>query len=238
MADPRQAERERQALAYLRQELGDRAPAAITVVASFGERPLEDEGPMTLFAFDLPPVGGDCPPYAGSAGNRGTPVDGGSTEAAGAPLRHYVVAGETQPNYFPAYGLDPDDAYSLHIGTRFMLEMQIGLADPADEPPQAREAVYAAVRQVAAGVSAAGGTAVPAVPGATDAAAEDVSLAALFRVQGALYGVYRLRVAGEPVYFLGADSPPGFYRLTHLPPQVVLRLHLGKLIRAERGEPA
>jgi hypothetical protein len=194
-------QRERDALAYLRDQLDDRAPRSLTPEASFAEAPLEDEGPATVFSFDLPAADAAC-------------------VTAGASPRHYVVSGSTRPNYFPAYGLDPDDAYSLHIGTRFMLDMQIGLADPADEPSAARDAMCSTVRQVA-----------------PDIAIQDESLAALFRASDALYAVYRLRVGGEPVYFLGADCPPGFYRMADLPPQVVLRLHLGKLIRAERSGP-
>jgi hypothetical protein len=45
--------------------------------------------------------------------------------------------------------------------------------------------------------------------------------------------IYRLRVGGLEVYGCGADCPPGFYPLTPHPPQVVLRLHLGQVIRHE-----
>ena len=59
-------------------------------------------------------------------------------------------------------------------------------------------------------------------------------MAALFQCEERLFAVYRLTLNGaETAYFMGGDCPPGFYRLTEHPPQVALRLHLGKLIRAE-----
>jgi hypothetical protein len=61
---------------------------------------------------------------------------------------------------------------------------------------------------------------------------------AAFAAEGAVHAVCRVTVADEEVYVVTADAPPGIYRQTHLPPHVVYRLHLGKLIRAEREEPA
>ncbi|MFQ5806671.1 MAG: hypothetical protein ACE5I3_09495, partial [Phycisphaerae bacterium] len=130
--------------------------------------------------------------------------------------KHYVAVGETEPNFFPAYGLSPDDAYSFHVGTRFALEMGLQMVDASLEPPGARPLLRAAVRSYAAG-----------------AKLEKEELAALFRCEEGLFAVYRLTLDGQDVYCMGADCPPGFYRMTAQPPQVALRLHLGKLIRAE-----
>jgi len=130
--------------------------------------------------------------------------------------RHYVAIGATEPTYFPAYGLDAEAAYSFHVGTRFMLGMRIERMDPALEPPGARDAVRAIASQHAPGVRF-----------------EMVELAALFRCGDDYFAVYRVRVDGEPAYFMGADCPPGVYHMADHPPQAALRLHLGQLIRAE-----
>lgn len=195
-SDPRSA-----ALAYLRGVLGDRAPADAQPVAAFDERPLDGEGPVHLFEFPLT-VGG-----------------GGVCEAAAA--RHFVVVGETEPNYFPAYDLTPDEAYSFHVGTRFMLVMEIEKVDATLEPPGARERMRQFVAQYARG-----------------AALESEEVAGLFRCEEAYLAVYRLRLAGEDVYCMGGDGPPGFYRKTQYAPQMALRLHLGHAIRAEARQAA
>ena len=202
MVEPEQKSRESAALAYLAEQLGPRAPSKLTFVSTFAETPLDGEGAVSLFSFSLTPE-----PGAAACGS--PPPDG----------LHYVVAGETVANYFPAYGLDADDAYSLHIGTRFLLEMRIGRIDPDQESPGFRDAMHGAIRETLAGVEI-----------------EHESLAGLFRGDEQTYAVYRLTLKGEDVYFMGGDCPPGFYRLAQWPPQVALRLHLGKLIRAERAE--
>jgi hypothetical protein len=187
---------------YLALQLGGRAPERLVPVATFSERPLAGEGPVTIFCFDLP------------AGTPGTPAFGGRDP------RHYVVVGQTVPNYFPSYGLDADDAYSLHIGTRFMLEMQISRAEPTDEPPGARETL----RKFVQGCN-------------PRAAIGPDELMMLFRCEDRLFAVYRVAVVGRRLYCMGGDLPPGFYDLADHPPQVALRLHLGKLIREEaRGD--
>lgn len=195
--DARQAE----ARAYLERELGARAPGTLTLVAEIAEQPLDGEGAVSLFAFDLPPTGAAC--------------------GRNADARHYVVVGETTSNYFPAYGLSPDDAYSLHVGTRFMLGLEIALADPCAEPPTAREDVRRFV-----------GLCNPDVP------IEGLELAAIFRCAEELYAVYVVSLGGRRVYCFGADCPPGFSELTQHPPQVALRLHLGRLIRREARDEA
>lgn len=192
-----QAAAERQAREYLAQQLGSTAPEALRLEAEFDESPLEGEGRTSIWSFVLA-LPGAC--------------------AAGGPAvqRHYVAVGQTQPNYFPAWGLDADDAYSVHVGTRFMLEMGMQRVEPQLEPPGAREELHRFVQRYAGG-----------------ARLERESLAALFRCDEAYFAVYRLTLAGQDVYCMGADCPPGFYSLTEHPPQVALRLHLGKLIRAE-----
>ncbi len=187
---------ERAALEYLSGQLGQRAPRTLRFEAVFDENPLEGEGRTELFSFDLPPaIAGSC---------------------SAQDLRHYVAVGETVPNYFPGYGLDAEDAYCFHLGTRFMLTMEMQRVDPELEPPGARGAARAFV-----------------AAHAPQARVSDPQLAGLFRCEDEYYAVYRLELDGQPVYFMGADCPPGFYRMTSYPPQAALRLHLGKLILAE-----
>ncbi|RMF74142.1 MAG: hypothetical protein D6744_14880 [Planctomycetota bacterium] len=189
---------ESQALAYLRKVLGERAPRYITLEREFAEAPLDGEGAAMLFSFDL------------------EPGPGAAQSCTASDRRHYVVAGRTEPNYFPAYGLDADRGYSVHIGTRFMLEMRVAIADPNDEPPGARSGVERFIAEYAAA-----------------APYEPLELAALFRCEDEYFAVYRTRIADTEYYCFGAACPSGAYAMTHLPPQAVLRLHLGQVIRAE-----
>ncbi len=195
--------RETAAREYLAAALGERAPRVLRAEGEIAESPLDGEGEVSIFAFDL--VVGACE---------------GAHPASGA-RPHRVVVGRTVPNYYPSFGLNLDDAYSLHVGTRFMLEMQIERVEPGEEPAGAREQVAGYVR----------GT----NPRAT---LDDAQLAGLFRCDDKLFAVYKLIISGQPVYCMGADCPPGFYQLTQHPPQVALRLHLGKLIRFEARRPA
>ena len=66
------------------------------------------------------------------------------------PVDYYVVVGLTEPNYYPAGGLEADDAFVLHLGTRFMLVMGIGLA--GDERLKDYDAV-ADTRQIVGSVA-------------------------------------------------------------------------------------
>jgi hypothetical protein len=179
------------ALSYLRGQLGEAAPAALGAATLFTHCPLEGEGPVILFGFEADRGGGREP--------------------------YYVAVGRTEPNYYPAYGLDADDAYSLHLGTRFMLVMGV-----AQRPERAGDAYDAAGDARAIAVRVAG-----------DRPVEDVRVAATFDVDGQLHSVLRARLAGEEVYIMGRDAPPGFSRRTDLPPQVVYRLHLGVVLRRE-----
>ncbi|MBK8913860.1 MAG: hypothetical protein IPM64_04520 [Phycisphaerales bacterium] len=152
--------------------------------------------------------------------------------AAGA-IPHYVAVGGEFPNYFPAYGLDADEAFSLYIGTVFMLEMSVTRADPDVEPPGAAASVF--------------GFAVRQAPGIR---VERVELEALFRTEDVYFGVYSAIVQDRPMRCVGAlpfdianqSATPGFYDRIDLPAPVLLRLHFGKLIRqeaaADRSSPA
>jgi hypothetical protein len=191
---------EADAIAYLREHLADRAPQYLVLEGEYAESPLEGEGRTYVFSFDLPAG----PGIASAACDTYEP-------------KHYVVVGETTPNFFPAYGLSADDAYSFHVGTRFMLEMELKKVGDEFEPPDARHLLRTVLANVAPG-----------------AVVQDEKLAALFRCEEGYYAVYRLKLNEDEVFALGADCPPGFYKLTRYPPQTALRLHLGKLIRAER----
>lgn len=190
-------EGEQQALEYLRAQLGERAPEALSFEGVFDEQALEGEGRTLIFSFHLPPA---------------NPAD---ARCAG-PTRHYVAVGQTEPNYFPDYGLNASDAYSFHLGTRFMLVLGVQKVDLSLEPPGAREqmrkflAIYAGSHEVA-----------------------DEQLAGLFRCEDSYFAVYRVTIAGQPYYVMGADCPPGCYPMCDFPPQAALRLHLGKVVRHE-----
>jgi len=184
---------------YLSQQLGRRAPTQLRFETLFDERPLENEGATALFSFHLE-VGSTC---------------GRQRQ------KHFVAVGQTEPNYFPAFQMDDDDAYSFHVGTRFMLTMRLGLVDAEMEPPGAREAMHRFVESYAAGLTL-----------------ESEEVAALLRCDEACFAVYRLKLSGAAYYCLGADCPSGFYPVEQLAPQTVLRLHLGRVIRREaRQEP-
>lgn len=198
MAYQTQTDLARLAQAYLARQLGLRAPSHLSLVATLAEQPLAGEGPVAIFSFELP--------HRTSAAANAAPPD----------PRHYVVVGTTEPNYFPAHGLPPDDAYSLHVGTRLALELGLEVVDTDTEPPEARRAMRAFVAACN-----------------PDAPIERESLAGLFRCEDRLFAVYRVTLRGHDVYCLGADCPPGFCDQADLPPQVALRVHLGRVIRAE-----
>ncbi len=183
---------------YLAAELHERAPAELALAAVFDERPLEGEGLTALLSFELPPV--MLLRVAGTS--------------AGDP-RHYVAVGETEPGYFPAYGLSPDDAYSLHIGTRFALVVGLSVLPPESEPPVARPALRSILE-----------TCNPGVP-------HTEQLAGLFQCGAEVFAVYRVTLPERTVYCFGCDCPPGFEERIDLPPPVALRLHLGRQIRAD-----
>jgi hypothetical protein len=181
----------------LARELGERAPQTIGEITTFDENPLEGEGPSAVVAFELEAANpAACDPNYDP--------------------RHYAIVGHTTPNYYPAYSLSPNQAYSLHLGTRFLVQMQARGLDLEAEPADARDRMREFVRA--------------ATPGAT---LESEELATLFQVADQIFAVYRLTIDSQPVYFMGLDCPPGFYETVDLPAPVVLRLHLGQLIRRE-----
>lgn len=188
---------EKNAFDYLRAQLGERAPQSLELVGCYNEKPIDGEGAVSLYSFELE-------------------LGAGDDRCERKPMRHYVVVGETTPNYFPAYTFDADDAYSFHIGTRFMLEMRVSRVDDTEEPPGAREAVRNMIRAYVH----------------SDVVSTE-QLAGLFRFDETVFAVYRVEIDEQPVYVMGADCPPGFYTLTNYPPQTALRLHIGKLIRDE-----
>lgn len=190
-------EAEQQALVYLRAQLGERCPKALSFEGVFDEQALEGEGRTLIFSFHLPPA---------------NPADA----RCAAPTRHYVAVGQTEPNYFPDYGLNASDAYSFHLGTRFMLVLGVQKVDPTLEPPGAREQMRKFLTIYAAGEPL-----------------EAERLAGLFRCEDSYFAVYQMRVAGADYYVMGADCPPGCYAMCEHPPQAALRLHLGKVVRHE-----
>lgn len=184
-------EAHQQALAYLRSQWSDRAPTHLQWLADFDEAPLEGEGPVSVFRFETDVTGGD----------RG---------------RYVVVAGRTEPNYYPDWGLSAEDVYALHLGTRFMLVMAVSQIPAAQLPPDAGARLRSLLVQVA-----------------PQAEVKDVHVVAGFHVNEAKYIVARVAVADETVVAVGYDAPPGIYRDVHLAPHVILRRHLGHVIRVE-----
>ncbi len=196
---------ERQAREYLLGQLQSRTPDVLEFAERFAESPLEGEGPVAVFQFSLP-VATAPASDANQECNRYDPL-------------HYVVVGETQPNYHPAYGLSASDIYSLHIGTRFMMEVGLEKRPLEQEPAEAREAF----RQLLQDTN-------------PQARIADESVVVLFRCQDQWLAVYRVSLNERPIYVVAGDLTPGFYEMTQYPPQVALRLHLGQLIRMEARE--
>lgn len=194
MQGTRHTDAQAEAAAFLAKQLGERAPRDLTHVATFDEQPLEGEGRVAAFAFELPPT---------NAGLNPDP-------------RHYVFVGQTEPNYYPAYELSPEDAYSLHIGTRFTLVLGLEVVADANEPARVRDELRASIAACNPGVEA-----------------EKAEVAGLFRCAERLFAVYRVTLEGQGVYWLGADCPPGFCKRVDLPAAVALRLHLGRVLRTE-----
>jgi hypothetical protein len=182
------------ARAYLAGQLGERAPDALEPVARFDGQPLEGEGATTLFRFLAAPDGGELKPF-------------------------WVAAGRTEPNYYPDWGLVSEDMYSIHIGTRFMLVMEIAQQSLEGVGEDVRAWFVTFLNRL--------------VPGAS---VETVELLAAFRVEDDLHVVARARVAAETVVVIGVDAPPGVCLESHLPPHVLYRRHLGRLILREWEE--
>lgn len=181
------------ALSYLAEQLREAVPSSLASPVVFPRSPLEGEGATVLFEFRACRGGGDEEDY-------------------------YVVVGRTEPNYYLRQNLTAEEAFELHLGTRFMLEMgvaQVARA-PATTPYHPAEDARNIVDRVA--------------PGAT---IDDLEVAAAFDVGGQTHAVLRCRLEGEPVYIMARDAPPGFSRRTDLSPHVAYRLHIGHVLRRE-----
>jgi hypothetical protein len=180
------------ARSYLQQELKADAPEQLTWLARFDEGPLEGEGPVSVFTF-IASIGGS------------------------AAESYFVVAGETHPNYYPAWDLAPDEVYNVHIGTRFMLVLEISQLDLKELPPSLENDITVVLQSVA-----------------PDQPVEEFHPVAGFILQSRQkHAVCRCHIGDEEVYVLGGDLPVGIYRQVDLPPHVVYRMHLGAIIRRE-----
>jgi len=182
------------ALDYLAAVLQADAPQDLVPVAAFDEDPLEGEGKATVFAFN-----------ASLGGNPEEPF--------------YVVAGQTVANYYPQWGLDADQIYSVHLGTRFMLVVEVQQLPLKELPPTLEQDA----REGLSGL-------VPGEP------VSDLVPVAAWAAEDQKHAVCTARIGGEQVYVMAADLPIGVYREIHLPPHVVYRWHLGNVIRMERPD--
>lgn len=178
-------------MAWLREQLANAAPGELGEPALLERSPLEGEGAILAFPFraDL----------------------GGNGEKD-----YRVVVGCTEPNYYPAHGLTPEETLDLHLGTRFMLVLAVAQR-PATNDGYDPELD---ARSIADRVM-------------PDKPIEDLAVAASFEVGEQVHVVLRCRVAGQPVYIMGRDAPLGFCERSDLPPQVAYRLHLGRVLRRE-----
>lgn len=186
------------ALAYVREHFGAAAPSTLGDHQLFEWSPLEGEGATVIFRFEADRSGNGVQSY-------------------------YVVVGETEPNYYDGKNLDFDEAYSLHLGTRFMLVLGIGQVTdepeslgPDDKPYDLERDARLIVDRVS-----------PQAP------IRNVSLAALFDVGGERHAVIRAQVADQDVYIMGRDAPLGFSLRTDLPAPLAYRLHIGGVLRKE-----
>jgi hypothetical protein len=189
---------EQHALAYLREQLGSDAPTVLKFAARFDQTALEREGPMSVFAFDAS-------------------VGGNPSQAC------YVVSGRTVPNYYPAYGLPPEEIYHVHLGTRFMLVVGVGQLPLTELPASLEQEFTDQIARIAPGEPLREFRPVTAFQFSEEG-------------QTQRHAVCRLRIAEEEVYLIGGDLPLGIYRTVELPPHIVYRLHLGNVIQQEIGE--
>lgn len=180
------------ALEYLRDQLANDAPIALGKGKFFPNSPLEGEGFTVIFPFQS---------------QRGAPAD----------TNFYVAVGPSRNNYYPAYGLAMDEAYDLHLGTRFMLVMGIALRSPVpDDDFEIQREARRVVDRIA-----------------PQAVIDDLELAASFDVDGQFHAVLRCKMAGRPVYIFAGDAPIGFSEKMSLPPAVAYRMQLGRVLRHE-----
>ena len=185
------------ALGYLSEQLRKAAPSVLAKPVVFPRSPLDGEGATVIFEF------------AADRADRGE-----------AP--YFVVVGQTESNYYPRYDLHAEEAFELHLGTRFMLVMGVAQVDGAAQSNQETKPYDPEedVRRIVSRV-------------APDKPVDAIETAATFDVDGQLHTVLRGTIAGEAVYIMGRDAPPGFSRRVDLPPQVAYRLHIGHVLRLE-----
>ena len=183
--------------------------AACYLADQFPERPPADLSNPTIFSSS--PLEGEGPvvlyEFSANPGNH--------EESC-----YFVAVGKTVPNYYPAYGLDVHEAYDLHLGTRFMLVMGVGQADSSllsdfNAAARAREIVD----RVAPGEPI-----------------EGLKVSSAFEVAGQLHVVLSCTLGGERVFLFAGECPPGFSRRADVPPNVVYRIHLGRVLRGEPGD--
>lgn len=180
------------ALVYLAEAMRESAPNTLGNATIFPSSPLDGEGAVAVFEF-------------------------GAQRSSLDAKRFFVAVGQTEANYYPAYDLTSDEAFSLHLGTRFMLVMGIGQASSAQlANVDAALAAKAVVDRVS-----------PDLP------VDDARVAAAFDVDGELHVIVSCRIGGRETYVMSGDAPPGIYERPSLPPQVVYRMHLGQVLRNE-----
>lgn len=186
------------ALSYVRGQFGETAPEALREHRLFPMSPLDGDGATLIFRFEADRSGQGAMPY-------------------------YVVVGQTETNYYDGTNLDFDEAFSLHLGTRFMLVLGVAqvkdepeVMGPDDKPYDIERDARLIVNRVA-----------------PDAPIRDVTLAALFDVAGQRHAVIRASVSNQDVYIMGRDAPLGFSQRTDLPAPMAYRLHIGGVLRKE-----
>ncbi len=143
-----------------------------------------------------------------------------TSRAGETPERYAVVVGETEPNYYAVGDLTPDEIFELHLGTRFMLVMGVSQIPPGqpddDSNYDVRKDAELIVQRAV-----------------TNARLEDVSIAAMFNVDGEKHAVIKALVNGRAVYIMGRDAPMGFSTRTEFAPHIAYRLHIGHVLRRE-----
>lgn len=186
------------ALTYLREHFGDTTPSALNDHRLFPSSPLDGDGATVLFRFDADRAGDGPQPY-------------------------YVAVGLTESNYYDGTAIDFEEAFSLHLGTRFMLVLGVAQIPDAPESLGPDDQPYDLERDARLIVDRV----------APDASLEKIELAALFDVAGERHAVIRALVAGAPVYIMGRDAPMGFSQRTDLPAPVAYRIHIGTVLQQE-----
>lgn len=182
---------------WLAGALGPLAAPQLDETSHFAVSPLDGDGPCVMIPFSAQP--------------------GGRTRES-----YFAVVGRTEPNYYPRWGLSADEAFRLHVGTRFMLVVGVGqTSDERTAGFNPTEAVAHLVAQIAPGQKPS-----------------EARLVVMFDVGGDRHAVCRARIGSEEAYVFCGDAPPGFSRRVDLAPHVAYRLHLGALLLYEAEQDA